>query len=414
MIKIEGDNTNGAPAPSEGKSPDPGAIFLPGATIGILGSGQLGRMSAMAAKSLGYRVAVLDEVADGPACSCADLSFTASFDDLDALARFAEAVNVVTVEFENIPVGALEFLETRVPVRPSASVVRTCQDRVLEKEFLQNKGFPVAPFRVINSTEELASAVCELNAPSILKTAVFGYDGKGQISLKPGDDAASAWKQLAAPRAVLEKRIAFVSEASVICARTSVGETLCFPVQANVHRNGILDVTTIPAQLDPGVLTKAQEITSAIAAKLNVVGLITAEFFVMENGNLIVNELAPRPHNSGHHTLETTLTSQFAQHIRAVCGLPLGPVELRSSGVMMNLLGNLWQSRDPDWELLLREPGLFLHLYGKREPKAGRKMGHFTLLSSQSSLPTARKRAIELRELIKSGEDSERLLGKNL
>jgi len=368
----------------------------------------------MAAKSLGYRVAVLDEVADGPACSCADLSFTASFDDLDALARFAEAVNVVTVEFENIPVGALEFLETRVPVRPSASVVRTCQDRVLEKEFLQNKGFPVAPFRVINSTEELASAVCELNAPSILKTAVFGYDGKGQISLKPGDDAASAWKQLAAPRAVLEKRIAFVSEASVICARTSVGETLCFPVQANVHRNGILDVTTIPAQLDPGVLTKAQEITSAIAAKLNVVGLITAEFFVMENGNLIVNELAPRPHNSGHHTLETTLTSQFAQHIRAVCGLPLGPVELRSSGVMMNLLGNLWQSRDPDWELLLREPGLFLHLYGKREPKAGRKMGHFTLLSSQSSLPTARKRAIELRELIKSGEDSERLLGKNL
>jgi len=414
MIKIEGDNTNEAAAASEGKSPVSGAIFLPGAMIGILGGGQLGRMSAMAAKSLGYRVAVLDEVADGPACSCADLSITASFDDLDALTRFADAVDVVTVEFENIPIGALEFLETRVPVRPSASVVRTCQDRVLEKEFLQNNGFPVAPFRVINSAEELASALSELNAPCILKTAALGYDGKGQISLKPGDDSAIAWKKLAAPRAVLEQRIAFASEASVICARTFVGETLCFPVQANVHRNGILDVTTIPVQLDPGILAKAQEITSAIAAKLSVIGLITAEFFVMENGDLIVNELAPRPHNSGHHTLETTMNSQFSQHVRAVCGLPLGSVELRSSGVMVNLLGDLWQPGEPDWELLLRESGLFLHLYGKREPKAGRKMGHFTLLSSQASLPEAQKRAIELRDLIKSAVDSDKLLGKNL
>ena len=363
----------------------------------------------MAAKSLGYRVAVLDEVADGPACSCADLSIIAPFDDLDALARFAKAVDVVTVEFENIPIGALEFLEKLVPVRPSASVVRTCQDRVLEKEFLQNKGFPVAPFRVINSLKELASALSELNAPSILKTAALGYDGKGQISLKPSDDAASAWKQLASPRAVLEKRIAFTSEASVICARTPVGEALCFPVQANVHRNGILDVTTVPAQLDSGVLLKAQEITSAIAMKLGVVGLITAEFFVMENGDLIVNELAPRPHNSGHHTLETTMTSQFAQHVRAVCGLPLGPVELRSPGVMVNLLGDLWQSGQPEWERLLREPGLFLHLYGKQGPKTGRKMGHFTMLSSQEEAGTAAERAIELRELMKFGADSGRL-----
>jgi 5-(carboxyamino)imidazole ribonucleotide synthase len=414
MIKIEGDNTNEAAAASEGKSPISGAVFLPGTTIGILGSGQLGRMSAMAAKSLGYRVAVLDEVADGPACSCVDLSITAAFDDLDALARFADAVDVVSVEFENIPIGALEFLETRVPVRPSASVVRICQDRVLEKEFLQNNGFPVAPFRVINSAEELATALSELNSPCILKTAALGYDGKGQISLKPGDDAASAWKQLAAPRAVLEQRIAFASEASVICARSLRGKTLYFPVQANIHRNGILDVTTVPAPLDPGVLVKAQEITSAIAVKLGVIGLITAEFFVMENGDLIVNELAPRPHNSGHHTLETTLTSQFAQHVRAVCGLPLGSVELRSPGAMVNLLGDLWQPGEPDWELLLRETGLFLHLYGKREPKAGRKMGHFTLLSAQSSLPEARKRAIELRELIKSGVGSDRLSRKNL
>lgn len=410
MIKIEGDNSNGAPAASEGKFPDLRPIFFPGSTIGILGSGQLGRMSAMAAKSLGYRVAVLDEIADGPACSCADLSITASFDDLDALARFAEAVDVVTVEFENIPIGALEFLETRVPVRPSASVVRTCQDRVLEKEFLQDNGFPVAPFQVITSAEELAAALSELNASFILKTAALGYDGKGQISLKTGDDTASAWKQLASPRAVLEKRISFTSEASVICARTHEGETLCFPVQANVHRNGILDVTTVPAQLDPIVLQKAQEMTSAIAAKLGVIGLITAEFFVMENGDLIVNELAPRPHNSGHHTLETTMTSQFSQHLRAVCGLPLGSVELCSPGVMVNLLGDLWQSGEPDWEILLRESGLYLHLYGKREPKTGRKMGHVTLLSALASLSEARAKAIKLRELMKPGADSEKNL----
>ena len=380
--------------------------ILPGATIGILGSGQLGRMSAMAAKSLGYRVAVYDATPDGPACSCADLCFTAPFDDTEALARFAKDVDVVTVEFENIPVITLEFLTKHVPVRPSALVVRTCQDRVLEKEFLQINGFPVAPFRVITSAEELEKGLADLNAPSILKTAALGYDGKGQISLKPGDDTRSAWKQLDAPRAVLEKRISFTSEASVICARTPLGETLCFPVQENAHRNGILDVTTAPADLPAATLLKAQEITSAIATKLGVLGLITAEFFVMEDGGLMVNELAPRTHNSGHHTMETTMTSQFTQHIRAVCGLPLGPVEFRSPGVMINLLGDLWCHGEPDWKLLLREPALYLHLYGKKESKAGRKMGHFTLLASQGSLPQARERALELRGLISSGTGS--------
>jgi len=380
--------------------------ILPGATIGILGSGQLGRMSAMAAKSLGYRVAVYDATPDGPACSCADLCFTAPFDDTEALALFAKDVDVVTVEFENIPVIALEFLTKHVPVRPSALVVRTCQDRVLEKEFLQINGFPVAPFRVITSAEELEKGLADLNAPSILKTAALGYDGKGQISLKPGDDTRSAWKQLEAPRAVLEKRISFTSEASVICARTPLGETRCFPVQENAHRNGILDVTTAPADLPAATLLKAQEITSAIATKLGVLGLITAEFFVMEDGGLMVNELAPRTHNSGHHTLETTMTSQFTQHIRAVCGLPLGPVEFRSPGVMINLLGDLWCHGEPDWKLLLREPALYLHLYGKKESKAGRKMGHFTLLASQGSLPQARERALELRGLIGSGTGS--------
>jgi 5-(carboxyamino)imidazole ribonucleotide synthase len=407
MSIIEESQDNGALRASEGKLPVP---LLPGATIGILGSGQLGRMSAIAAKSLGYRVAVYDASPDGPACSCADLSITAPFDDFGALARFAAAVDLVTVEFENIPVVALEFLENHVPVRPSAAVVRTCQDRVLEKEFLRNNGFPVAPFRVITSAVELAAGLAELNAPSILKTAALGYDGKGQISLDPGDNAEDACRALGAPRGVLEKRVAFASEASVICARSPGGETLCFPVQANVHRNGILDITTAPADLDAAVLAKAWEITSAIAEKLGVIGLITAEFFVMENGGLIVNELAPRPHNSGHHTLETTVTSQFAQHIRAVCGLPLGSVELRSAGVMINLLGDLWSGGEPDWEMLLHEPELFLHLYGKREAKKGRKMGHCTLLAKQASLPESVRRALKLRESIRSGTDSEKNL----
>jgi len=402
MSKIEGSNDNGATAGSEGKFP---SVFLPGATIGILGGGQLGQMSAMAAKSLGYKVAVYDVSPDGPAYSSADLVFTAPFDDLDELARFADAVDIATVEFENIPVGALEFLETRVPVRPSAFVVRTCQDRVLEKEFLSGNGFPVAPFRVINSAAELAEGLSALNAPSILKTAALGYDGKGQISLNPGEDAEAAWMKLGAPRAVLEQRIAFASEISVICARTPGGETRCFPVQTNVHRGGILDVTSVPAEVEPSLADKAQAITASIAGKLGVVGLITAEFFVLSDGDhgsgLMVNELAPRPHNSGHHSMETTVTSQFAQHIRAVCGLPLGPVELRSPGVMINLLGDLWQGGEPDWELLLSEPRLFLHLYGKSEAKAGRKMGHFTLLGESGALresnESIRRRALELR-----------------
>ena len=351
----------------------------------------------MAAKSMGYAVVIYDEVKDGPASSCADLTIVAPFDDHDALARFAMNTDVVTVEFENIPVEALQYLETRVPVRPSSSVVRICQDRVLEKEFLRNNGFPVAPFRVITSAAELATGIAELNAPSILKTAALGYDGKGQISLSPGDNTEVIWAMLGSPRAVLEQRISFDSEASVICARSANGETSCFPVQANIHRNGILDVTLAPAPLDEAVSAKAREIATAITEKLGAIGLITVELFVLPDGSLMVNELAPRPHNSGHHTLETSMTSQFAQHVRAVCGLPLGPVELRSPGVMINLLGDLWSGGEPDWELLLREPGLFLHLYGKNGAKPGRKMGHATLLGEVGA---ASDRALLLRDRI--------------
>jgi 5-(carboxyamino)imidazole ribonucleotide synthase len=392
MRTDKGIHTSLRPVASEGKSPE---MFPPGATIGILGGGQLGRMTAMAAKAMGYRVAVYDAMPDGPSFSCADLTVTAPFDDLDALGRFASEVDVATVEFENIPVGALEFLETLIPVRPSARVVSVCQDRILEKEFLSGNGFPVAPYRAVGSAEELDAALRELDAPAILKTAALGYDGKGQASLCPGDDAVAAWAALGAPRAVLEKRVTFSSEASVICARSPRGETVCFPPQANVHRGGILDVTTAPASLPGTAAREAQRITSSIAERLGAVGLITAEFFVFPDGSLAVNELAPRPHNSGHHTLETALTSQFAQHLRAVCGLPLGPVGLRSPGAMVNLLGDLWAEGDPDWEVFLREPGCFLHLYGKQGAKPGRKMGHVTLLGDpEESAP----RLLRMRE----------------
>lgn len=397
MSNSEAEKSNGAQSAPEGKFPQAPGPILPGATIGILGSGQLGRMSAMAAKSMGYAVVIFDEVKDGPASSCADLTIVSPFDDHDALDRFAMNTDVVTVEFENIPVEALQYLENRVPVRPSSSVVRICQDRVLEKEFLRNHGFPVAPFRVITSAAELAAGIAELNAPSILKTAALGYDGKGQISLSPGDNTEVIWAMLGSPRAVLEQRISFDSEASVICARSANGETSCFPVQANIHRNGILDVTLAPAPLDEAVSAKAREIATAITAKLGAIGLITVELFVLPDGSLMVNELAPRPHNSGHHTLETSMTSQFAQHVRAVCGLPLGPVELRSPGVMINLLGDIWSGGEPDWELLLREPGLFLHLYGKNGAKPGRKMGHATLLGEVGA---ASDRALLLRDRI--------------
>lgn len=334
----------------------------------------------MAAKAMGYRVVVFDAAQDGPAVSCADLAFTAPFDDLDALGRFASEVDVATVEFENIPVGALEFLETLIPVRPSARAVSVCQDRIREKAFLREGGFPVGPCHPVTSAEELAAALSDLAAPSILKTACLGYDGKGQISLLPEADASAAWARLGAPRAILEKRIPFVSECSVLCARSPLGETLCFPVQANVHRDGILDLSRVPSGLPAAVEEEARRIASGIASSLGIAGLIAVEFFVLEDGVLLVNELAPRPHNSGHHTLETTLTSQFSQHVRAVCGLPLGPVQLRSPGVMANLLGDLWGGGVPDWKGFLSEPGLFLHLYGKTGAKPGRKMGHATLL----------------------------------
>jgi 5-(carboxyamino)imidazole ribonucleotide synthase len=355
--------------------------LVPGSCIGILGSGQLGMMMAQAAQRLGYRVCVFDKTADGPASSVADEMITGSFDDHDALQRFAQRVDVITLEFENIPVAALQELALLKPVYPKPEVVHICQDRILEKEFLRAHGFPVAPFKVITSKEELEKALHFFNAPCILKTATLGYDGKGQSPLEPGDDCAAAWDALKTLRAVLEKKISFVNEASIITARSLQGEVLSFPMQENHHRHGILDIT-ITSPCFPGE-APGEALGTAIAEALGVVGLITVELFLLADGTFLVNELAPRPHNSGHHSLESSKTSQFEQVIRAVVGLPLGSTELVSEAVMVNLLGDLWQAGEPHWDLLLAEPHLHLHLYGKKEAMPGRKMGHFTLVGDE-------------------------------
>ena len=350
--------------------------------LGILGSGQLGQMMAAAAKKLGCRVLVYDAVANGPAAAVADEMIVASFDDKKALQHFASRVDVITLEFENIPAAALDYLASQRPVYPNSQVVRCCQDRVLEKEFLQAHGFPLAPFYAVTSLEELTDAVNKLKSAAILKTATLGYDGKGQVSINVGDDLSKAWHLLKTSHAVLEKKISFVAEGSVIVARSTQGELRAFPPQENQHRNGILDISIAPARLTKKIQEAAEEMACRIAEALQVVGLLTIEFFVLADGSLIVNELAPRPHNSGHHTMESSDTSQFEQAIRAVGGLPLGSTQLKIPTVMVNLLGDLWAAGEPDWTPLLNDPNSALHLYGKKEAKPGRKMGHVTFTGS--------------------------------
>ncbi|MFZ4115419.1 MAG: 5-(carboxyamino)imidazole ribonucleotide synthase [Chthoniobacterales bacterium] len=363
----------------------------PGSCIGILGGGQLGQMIALAAKKLGYRSCIYDTIQDGPAAAVANEIIVSSFDDHEALNRFATRADVITLEFENIPASALETLALLKPVYPKPEVIRICQDRILEKEFLRTHGFPLAPFEVITSASELEKALSHFGTPCILKTATLGYDGKGQHTLQPGDDTVAAWDALKTNRAVLEKKISFLAEASVIIARSARGEVTSFPWQENHHRNGILDISiTSPtfSEADSGAM-----MGKAIAEALEVIGLITVELFVLPGGSLLVNELAPRPHNSGHHTLESSKTSQFEQIIRAITGLPLGSTELISEAVMVNLLGDLWENGEPDWKVLLEDRRVHLHLYGKKEAKPDRKMGHFTIVGEhrEELLATAKK-----------------------
>jgi 5-(carboxyamino)imidazole ribonucleotide synthase len=360
-------------------------MILPGQTIGILGGGQLGRMFAIAARRMGYRVHAFDPIADCPTGQVADLEVNAPYDDLDAARKFALGVDVVTFEFENVPAETLAAIAQIRPVHPSPHALDTCRHRLHEKSFLTAHAFPCAPHRPVRGVHELASAARELGGeiglPVILKSADYGYDGKGQVTIDSTTDLRAAWQSMGRPVGVVEAFVEFEKEISVIVARTAAGQTSSFLPFENQHRRHILDNTTCPADIEPSVATRAIKLATAIAEELAIVGVIAVEMFLRPGGELLVNELAPRPHNSGHLTVDACITSQFEQQLRAVCGLPLGDPALLRPAAMANLLGDLWSDGPPYWPAALRYPGIKLHLYGKVKPPPGRKMGHLTAMA---------------------------------
>ncbi len=370
--------------------------ILPGSTIGILGSGQLGRMLALAARSLGYRVHIFSPETGAPAASVADKDYVAAYHDLEAIRTFANAVDVVTFEFENVCSQATSTAAEHVPVRPSGGVLTLTQNRLREKTFLQNQGFPVTPFRAISSLEDLRKAAVDLGLPGVMKTADFGYDGKGQFKLSKEAELAPAWRSISEAPAIYERFVPFAKELSVVGARMVDGHFEAFPVFENTHARHILDISVAPAGIDPSVERDALNLAGKILDALDVVGVLTVEMFLTSDNQILINELAPRVHNSGHLTIDACVTSQFEQQIRAVCGLPLGSTTLLRPAAMSNLLGDLWDNGEPDWSAALEDPVVKLHLYGKREPRPGRKMGHLTATGSTSS--EAVRRVIEARE----------------
>jgi 5-(carboxyamino)imidazole ribonucleotide synthase len=357
------------------------SLILPGSTIGVLGGGQLGRMFAMAARRLGYRVHTLAPEDDTPTAQVADVAVNAPYDDLDAVRRFARGVDVVTFEFENVSAAAAAAAEACVVVRPSGHALQIAQHRVREKTFLADHGLPVTPFASVQSEAELQAALERIGCPSVLKTSTLGYDGKGQMPIVVAGGATAAWDALGRRSAILEAFIDLDCEISVIGARGVTGEWSCFGPIENAHSRHILDVSVAPALVAPAVAADAVAATRSVMEALEFVGILCVEFFVARDGRLLINELAPRPHNSGHLTCDACRTSQFEQQVRAVCGLPLGSPELLQPAAMANLLGDLWEQGEPDWAAALMIPDVKLHLYGKATPRPGRKMGHLTALA---------------------------------
>jgi 5-(carboxyamino)imidazole ribonucleotide synthase len=349
-------------------------------------------MFAIAARRMGYRVHTLSPHYDTPTGQVADKEIRASYDDLDAVRQFAQGVDVVTFEFENVSAAATEAAAQYVPVRPAGSVLHTTQHRLREKAFLSANGFPVTPFRAVKSVEQLRAAVGEIGIPGVLKSAGFGYDGKGQVKITPQTDLDAAWRHAGAGDCVLESWVDFDREVSVIAARAVDGSLAHYDVVENTHVNHILDVTEAPADIAPGVASEAVRIARGILDALNVVGVLCVEFFLTPSGKLLVNELAPRPHNSGHYSFDACVTCQFEQQLRAICGLPLGATGLHRAAAMANLLGDLWTRGVPNWAALCALPDVKLHLYGKTEPRPGRKMGHITALASTAHEAGARVR----------------------
>jgi 5-(carboxyamino)imidazole ribonucleotide synthase len=357
-------------------------VILPGAVIGVLGGGQLGRMFAIAARRMGYRVHTLSPDADTPTGQVADVEVIAPYADLDAVRRFSSGVSVVTFEFENVPSATAEAAAENAPVRPSGSILHITQHRLREKTFLSNNGFPLTPFRRVRALADLEEGLRQFGRPAVLKTADFGYDGKGQALIGEGDDADAAWTSIGRVEAVLEAFVDYECELSVVAARGADGSFAHYGAIENEHRNRILDVSVAPARLPENVAREAARIARGVLDALGVVGVLCVEFFLTRSGKLLINELAPRPHNSGHLTFDAAITSQFEQQLRAVCGLPLGSTELLRPAAMANLLGDLWARGEPDWGAACAFPEVKLHLYGKLAPRPGRKMGHLTAIAS--------------------------------
>jgi 5-(carboxyamino)imidazole ribonucleotide synthase len=341
-------------------------------------------MFAISARRLGYRVHVLSPDDDTPTGQVADVEIRADYDDLDAIARFAQGVSVVTFEFENVPSPTTAAAEKFAPVRPGGHVLHVTQNRLREKGFLKNKGIATTPFYAVRSEQELRDALQKTGTPAVLKTADWGYDGKGQAKIQSLDDVATIWPKFVGQESILEAFVDFACEVSVVAARGCSGEFVAYGPVQNTHRNHILDVSICPAPVSERVSREAIEITRTIFEQLDVVGVLCVEFFVTKDDQLLVNELAPRPHNSGHYTIDACVTCQFEQQVRAVCGLPLGSTRQHRPAAMVNLLGDVWQPGPPHWNRALQSHDVKLHLYGKAEPRPGRKMGHLTALADTS------------------------------
>lgn len=377
-------------------TPDPAQMITPPAMLGILGGGQLGRYFVMAARTMGYRTTVLEPDPDAPAGKVADVHLVAPYDDHAALAEMAATCAVITTEFENAPAGALRSIEGLVPIRPSPDALATCQDRLAEKAFLDDIGVNVAPYMPITTSDHLQAAA-DFAFPAILKTARLGYDGKGQVLVASIAGLAMAWDELGRVPCVLEQRLFLNRELSMVVGRTVDGRTACFPLAQNQHVRGVLDTTSVPATVPKGAEADAAELCIYIAEQLNFVGVLGVEMFVHQH-DVLVNELAPRPHNTGHFTLDACPTSQFEQQVRAICGLALGSTNLLMPGVaMVNLMGDLWASGEPQWQFALTEPSAHLHLYGKTEARPGRKMGHLTVTTGTAMGATSLARRLRKR-----------------
>jgi 5-(carboxyamino)imidazole ribonucleotide synthase len=380
-----------------------GTLFPP-APVGVIGSGQLGRMFIQAAQRLGYQAGVLSDTEEAPAAQVAHWTVIGPPDHLPALRAFAERAEAITVEFENVPAPALRWLARRRPVRPGWRTLWVCQNRLREKRFLARHDIPHAPWCSVRTDSELFEAVGRIGVPLVLKTAASGYDGKGQMLVEKASDAPAAWVSLGRTPCVAESWVDFVAEVSIVVARGGDGRAACYPVALNRHERHILDTSLMPAPVGPVVAQEARGLALAVAQSLMTVGVLTVEFFLTADGRLLVNEIAPRPHNSGHLTIEASITSQFEQQARTLCGLPLGSTDLVMPAAMVNLLGDLWSlaGGEPRWDLALKsDPGVSLHVYGKRTPAPGRKMGHLTVLDSDPE--NALGRALAARHALASG-----------